>query len=58
MAFTDININSFHISDMDTCIIQIMKAIGKDEKIDIFKEQLNIIDNINFNDEDFKDNII
>ena len=43
---------------MDTCIIQIMKAIGKDEKIDIFKEQLNIIDNINFNDEDFKDNII
>ena len=43
---------------MDTCIIQLMRSIGKDEKIDLFRENLNIIDNIKCeDDEDFNDKI-
>ena len=58
MSFRDINIYSFHISDMERSIIQVISSIVKDDKIDLFKEELNLIDNIDFDDEDFKDSII
>ena len=41
----EFSLGSFHISEMDTCIIQLMSSIGRDDKIDLFKENVNIIDN-------------
>ena len=55
MFFNELSLGSFHISEMDTCIVQLMNSIGRDDKIDLFKENVNIIDNWIIEDEDYSD---
>ena len=55
MFFNELSLGSFHISEMDTCIVQLMNSIGRDDKIDLFKENVNIIGNWIIEDEDYSD---